>query len=144
MCLHLSSIFCPLSGPCFGSLIGFFVEAKGWHGYYPSTPHLGLYVLNVDVHRLWIVRIHLFLCIACYPLVFMLPETHGPTILKRRARMMRAQGHNHAFAREELELKPANLWDIIQNHLLRAASEIIYRDSCGVCRTNAKDRDARL
>jgi hypothetical protein len=68
----------------------------------------------------------------------MLPETHGPTILKRRARVMRAQGHNHAFTQQELELKPTNLWDIIQNHLLRAASEIIYVASCGVCRADAK------
>ena len=68
----------------------------------------------------------------------MLPETHGPTILKRRARVMRAQGHNHAFAQQELEFKSTNLWNIIQNHLVRAASEIIYVASCGVCRADAK------
>jgi hypothetical protein len=68
----------------------------------------------------------------------MLPETHGPTILKRCARVMRAQGHNHAFAQQELELKPTSLWDIIQNHLLRAAGEIIYVASCGVFRADAK------
>jgi len=67
----------------------------------------------------------------------MLPETHGPTILKRHARVMRAQGHNHAFTQQELELKPTNFRDIIQNHLLRAASEIVYVASCGVCRTDA-------
>ncbi len=42
---RLSSAFCPLSGPCFGSLIGFFVEANGWHGYtvfplFPSLLHM--------------------------------------------------------------------------------------------------------
>jgi hypothetical protein len=82
--------------------------------------------------------IHLFVCIACYPLVFMLPETHDPTICKRRARVMRAQGHQHAFTQQELELKPTNLWDIIQNHLLRAASEIVYVATCGVRRTDTK------
>jgi hypothetical protein len=49
---------------------------------------------------------------------FLIPETHGPTILKRRA-----EGHIHAFSQEELEQKPAGLWDIVQNHFLRAASE---------------------
>ena len=83
------------------------------------------------------MRIHLFVCIACYPLVFMLPETHGPTILKMRARVMRAQGHKHAFTQQELEPKLTNLWDITQNHLLRAASEIIYAANCGV-RADAK------
>jgi len=63
----------------------------------------------------------------------MLPETHGPTILKRHARALRAQGQNRVFSQQELELKPANLWDIIQNHLLRAASEIACA-SDGICR----------
>jgi len=43
---------------------------------------------------------------------------------------MRAQGHSHAFAQQELELKPTHLWDITQNHLLRAAKMLIYEPIC--------------
>ena len=68
----------------------------------------------------------------------MLPETHGPTILKRHARALRAQGHTHAFSHQELELNPAKRWDIAQNHLLRAASEVVCVAGDGVCCTDAK------
>jgi hypothetical protein len=70
--------------------------------------------------------------LACYPFVFMIPETHGPTILKRRACALRAQGQIHAFSQEELEQKPASLWDIVQNHFMRAASEIVYMAGDGL------------
>lgn len=43
---------------------------------------------------------------------------------------MRAQGHNRAFAQQELEPKPANLWGILQNHLLLAAKMLIYEPIC--------------
>ncbi|KAI0293552.1 MFS general substrate transporter [Russula brevipes] len=101
--------FSPLSGPCFGSLIGFFVAAAGWHG-------------------LWVVRVHLYACLVCWPLVFLLPETHGPTILGRRALALRFQGHIHAFSREQLE--PMTLRDIIQRFLLRPAKMLIYEPIC--------------
>jgi hypothetical protein len=78
------------------------------------------------------------MCLACYPLVFMLPETHGPTILKRRARALRAQGHIQAFSHEEIELKPAKFWDVVQNHLMRASSEIVYVASDDFCRADAE------
>ncbi|KAI0306294.1 MFS general substrate transporter [Multifurca ochricompacta] len=101
--------FCPLSGPCFGSLVGFFVAASGWHG-------------------LWVVRVHLILSAACWPLVFMLKETHGPTLLRRRARALRAQGHANAYSHEEIE--PSKPRDIIQNHLLRPAKMFIHEPIC--------------
>jgi hypothetical protein len=55
----------------------------------------------------------------------MLPESHGPTILARRARSLRQQGHDNAFTQEELE--PATLWYVIQVHFLRPASESFHR-----------------
>jgi hypothetical protein len=54
----------------------------------------------------------------------MLPESHGPTILARRARAMRLRGDCHAFAQEELE--PSTPWDIIRIHLLRPTSELSH------------------
>ncbi|KAI0247926.1 MFS general substrate transporter [Lactifluus subvellereus] len=101
--------FCALSGPCFGSLVGFFVAASGWHG-------------------LWVVRVHLFLCIVCWPLVFILPESHGPTLLRRRACALRAQGYPNAHSYEELE--PTKSQDIIQNHLLRPAKMLMFEPIC--------------
>ena len=76
--------------------------------------------------------------LAITPLVFLLPESHGPTILKRRARALRAKGHTHAFSQEEFEQKLGTFWDDIQNHFLRTASEIVYVASDGVCRADAK------
>ncbi|TDL20718.1 MFS general substrate transporter [Rickenella mellea] len=79
----LLASFCPLSGPCFGSLVGFFVAAHSGRG-------------------LWVVRMHWFFVLALWPLVLFLPETHGPTILKHRAKQMRKGGKTNAFAAHEL------------------------------------------
>ena len=55
----------------------------------------------------------------------MLPESHGPTILARRARALRQQGHIQVFVQEELE--SSTLWDLIRIHLLRPASELSHQ-----------------
>src|SRR5712675_2777132 len=75
------------------------------------------------VHRFWVLRMHFILCFAFWPLVFILPETYGPTILKRRARALRVKGNLHAYSHEELE--HAKLGDIAKIHLLRPLSELI-------------------
>ncbi len=54
----------------------------------------------------------------------MLPESHGPTILARRARAMRLRGDCHAFSQEELE--PSTPWDIVRIRLLRPTSELFH------------------
>jgi len=54
----------------------------------------------------------------------MLPESHGPTILARRARELRQQGHVQVFTQEELE--HSTFWDIIHLHSLRPASELFH------------------
>ncbi|KAI0263386.1 MFS general substrate transporter [Gloeopeniophorella convolvens] len=97
--------FCPLSGPCIGSLVGFFIAAAGWRG-------------------LWVVRVHFFLSIVCWPLVFALKETHGPTILKKRARALRAEGRVNIRTHEELE--PVTREYIIQNYALRPAKMLMH------------------
>jgi hypothetical protein len=84
-----------------------------------------IYMAQRPQHRLWVVRVHLYTCLVCWPLVFLLPETHGPTILGRRALALRFQGNIHAFSREQLE--PMTLQDIIQRFLLRPASELTRR-----------------
>jgi hypothetical protein len=54
---------------------------------------------------LWTLRIQFFLAIAAYPLVILMRETHGPTILAARARQMRQAGHPQAWAHHELHQK---------------------------------------
>jgi hypothetical protein len=48
-------------------------------------------------------------------------------------RALRAQGHINAFSQQELELNPAKRWNIVQNHLLRVAGEIVCVAGDGVC-----------
>lgn len=52
--------------------------------------------------RFWVLRVHWFFIIALWPLVFAIPETHGPTILSRRAMHLRAEGKRNAYAAHEL------------------------------------------
>ncbi|KAH8112349.1 MFS general substrate transporter [Phellopilus nigrolimitatus] len=94
--------FCPLSGPIFGSIVGFFVAAHLTHG-------------------LWVVRVHWFMVIAIWPLVFVLPETHGPTILARRAKRIRKEGHANAFAAHELHAMTRK--ELVWSHIGRPISE---------------------
>ncbi|EGO24721.1 hypothetical protein SERLADRAFT_438336 [Serpula lacrymans var. lacrymans S7.9] len=90
--------FCPLSGPVFGTLVGFFVAAK-------STGS-----------ALWVVRVHFFFSIAVLPLAYMLPETHGPTLLARKAKRLRAEGRN-AYAAHEV--RKLSKMELIQRHIIR-------------------------
>lgn len=54
----------------------------------------------------------------------MIPESHGPTILIRRAHALRQQGHTEVFAQEELE--SSTFWDLVRMHFLRPASELFH------------------
>lgn len=99
--------FCPLSGPCFGSLVGFFVAAATNSG-----------------SGLWVVRVHFFFAIACWPLVFLLPETHGPSILSKRAKRLRAEGHENARAAHEIHKESRK--QILQKHILRPTQMLLY------------------
>ena len=81
---------------------------------------------NCVQHSFWVLRVHFFLCLAAWPFVFLLPESHGPTILAKRARSLRQHGKLNAFSQEELE--PATLRYIIQVHFLRPASESFDRE----------------
>ena len=71
----------------------------------------------------------------------MLPESHGPTILARRARELRQQGHVRVFTQEELE--HSTLWDIVHIHFLRPASKLFRRAMASVGLTQSH-RDAHL
>ncbi|TFY57840.1 hypothetical protein EVG20_g8380, partial [Dentipellis fragilis] len=98
--------FCPLSGPCIGSLVGFFVAAATEGG-----------------SALWVVRVHFFFVVTCWPLVFLLPETHGPSILAKRAARLRAGGRTDARAAHETSDKSKA--DIIRRHVLRPAQMLL-------------------
>ncbi|KLO12517.1 MFS general substrate transporter [Schizopora paradoxa] len=96
--------FCPLSGPIFGSLIGFFVAAHMTHG-------------------LWVIRIHFFFAVALLPLPFLLPETHAPTLLTQRAKRLRANGRTNAYAVHELH--KYTLRELVKKHIGRPVAMLI-------------------
>ncbi|KAI0082068.1 MFS general substrate transporter [Panus rudis PR-1116 ss-1] len=80
-----------------GSLFGFFMAAHSGRGF-------------------WVLRIHWLFCIACMPLVFLFPETYGPTILSKRAARLRKEGKN-AYAAHEVHGK--STMQVLQGHILR-------------------------
>jgi hypothetical protein len=61
--------------------------------------------------------VHFFLSIACLPLLLFLPESHGPTILLRRAKKLRKNGHDNVRAAHELHGK--TLKELILDHISR-------------------------
>ncbi|OBZ67552.1 Polyamine transporter 2, partial [Grifola frondosa] len=97
--------FCALSGPCFGTLVGFFVAA-----------HSG--------RDLWVLRVHLFLAVAVWPLVFLLPESYTPHILAKRAQALRKEGKLNARAAHELHAKTTI--QLMQGHVVRPIAMLIY------------------
>ncbi|KAI1783606.1 MFS general substrate transporter [Ganoderma leucocontextum] len=80
----IGTAVCILSGPCIALVIGFFIAAN-------AGP------------QLWALRVFFFFTIAVWPLVFLLPETHGPTILAARSKKLRSQGRPNACAAHELK-----------------------------------------
>ena len=60
-------------------------------------------LINQGLARFWVIRVFWFLVIALWPLVFFVPETHGPTILLRRAIKLRKEGAIEYYAAQELE-----------------------------------------
>ncbi|KAH8100972.1 MFS general substrate transporter [Cristinia sonorae] len=90
--------FCSLSGPCFGTLVGFFVAA-----------HSG--------KTLWVLRLHFFMSIAAIPFLFIFPETYGPRILEQRAKRLRAEGKTNARAATEVHTK--STVQLVQGHIIR-------------------------
>lgn len=54
------------------------------------------------VIRLWVLRIFSLATGALLPVAFLIPETHGPTILAARAARLRVRGRKHARAAHEL------------------------------------------
>ncbi|KAI0314721.1 MFS general substrate transporter [Amylostereum chailletii] len=97
--------FCPLSGPCIGSLVGFFIAA-------------------VEGDQLWVVRAHFFLSIAVWPCAAFLPETHGPTLLARRGKKLRAAGNVNAYAAHERHGQSTQ--EIMKKHIMRPMQMLLH------------------
>ncbi|KAI0750005.1 major facilitator superfamily domain-containing protein [Daedaleopsis nitida] len=89
-----------LSGPCVALIIGFFIVV-----YAGPT--------------LWALRVFFFFTIAIWPLVFLLPETHGPTILAARSKKLRKEGRPNARAAHEL--KQQTKGELLRIHFGRPA-----------------------
>ncbi|EJC98676.1 MFS general substrate transporter [Fomitiporia mediterranea MF3/22] len=79
--LYAASVF---AGPCVALPVGFFITVN-----YGPEP--------------WVLRVYLFFVASMLPVTFLLPETHGPTILADRSERMRSNGFIYARAAHELE-----------------------------------------
>ncbi|KAI0659875.1 MFS general substrate transporter [Cubamyces menziesii] len=101
----LSSAFCALSGPCFATLVGFFIAA------------------HTD-NALWVLRVQLFFALAMWPLLFVFPETYGPVILEQRAKRLRKGGRENAWAAHELHHRTVS--QLLREHVVRPFTMIIY------------------
>ncbi|KAM5544656.1 hypothetical protein V8D89_001554 [Ganoderma adspersum] len=100
----IGTAVCILSGPCVALVIGFFIAAD-------AGPHL------------WALRVFFFFTVAIWPLVFLLPETHGPTILATRSKKLRSQGRPNARAAHEL--KDQSKAELMRIHFGRPAKMFI-------------------
>lgn len=88
--------------------------------FWKGVSGLNLVVLSensLSCLRLWVVRLHFFLSIACLPLVFFLPETYSPKILAKRAAKFRKEGKENAYAAHELHSK--STIQLLQGHVFR-------------------------
>ncbi|RPD54868.1 MFS general substrate transporter [Lentinus tigrinus ALCF2SS1-6] len=93
-----------LSGPCVALVIGFFIVAY-------AGPNL------------WALRVFFFFTIAMWPLVILLPETHGPTILAARSKKLRNEGRPNARAAHEL--KHQTKGELLRIHFGRPAKMFV-------------------
>ncbi|KAI0788184.1 MFS general substrate transporter [Fomes fomentarius] len=89
-----------LSGPCIALIIAFFIVVY-------AGP------------QLWALRVFFFFTIAIWPLVLLLPETHGPTILAARSKKLRKDGRPNARAAHEL--KQQTKGELLRIHFGRPA-----------------------
>ncbi|KLO13139.1 MFS general substrate transporter [Schizopora paradoxa] len=107
----LALTFC--IGPCLALPVGFYVVAK-------AGPEF------------WVLRVFFFFTAALLPVVWLFPETHGPTILANRAKKMRKEGVIGARAAHEEH--HVSWGQIIAVHILRPAKmllrEPIIQGSC--------------
>ena len=79
-------------------------------------------VLNLlALPRLWVLRVYFFFAIALLPVVFLLPETHGPTVLAARSKRFRKKG-DRPNARAAHELKHETKSQLLAKHIGRPAA----------------------
>lgn len=93
-----------------------------------STWRLLIYALNfgLNVSRFWVLRVFFFFTAVLLPIVWLFPETHGPTILANRAKKMRKEGV--VGARAAHEDQHISWGQVISVHILRPAGKLILND----------------
>jgi len=91
----------PLIGPV---LSGFAGQALGWR---------------------WVFWIALIFAAACWPILVLMPETYGPTILKNRARRLRKK-NPHAKVYAPIELEKTDLKSMVTVILTRPLRMLCY------------------
>ena len=89
---------------------------------------------------LWTLRVHFFMTCAAAPLLFWFPETHGPTILTKRAKKLRKQGEN-AYSAWELENKKREK-TIVFTSIKRPFGMFVFGCSMQEDETDEPSRDA--
>ncbi|KAH8115235.1 major facilitator superfamily domain-containing protein, partial [Phellopilus nigrolimitatus] len=72
------------AGPCIALPLGFFVSANAFS-------------------QIWLLRVYFFYVLCLLPVVWLLPESHGPTVLAGRSKQLRREGNLNAYAAHELK-----------------------------------------
>ncbi|OCB87071.1 MFS general substrate transporter [Sanghuangporus baumii] len=101
--VYAASVF---AGPCIALPVGFLIAAY-------AGPEL------------WVLRVYFLFTATLLPMVFLLPETHGPTILATQSERMRRRGIPNAWAAHELELRTTQ--EFVRLHIGRPIS-MLFRE----------------
>ncbi|KAL5519558.1 hypothetical protein ACEPAH_1241 [Sanghuangporus vaninii] len=101
--VYAASVF---AGPCIALPVGFLIAAY-------AGPEL------------WVLRVYFLFTATLLPMVFLLPETHGPTILATQSERMRRHGIANAWAAHELERRTTQ--GFVRLHIGRPIS-MLFRE----------------
>lgn len=87
-----------------------------------------LWTFDTAFNRDWVLRVYFIVVVALIPVSFLLPETHGPTILAKRAKRVQSLENGRAGAGLYLGLgedaiPQKNVSNIVRTHILRPACE---------------------
>lgn len=117
-----SGAACIFAGPCLALPIGFFIAVHAASQYVEYQSISSGWDTELS-SSLWALRVFFFFVIAMWPAVFLLPETHGPTILAVRSKRLRSEGRVNARAAHKLKRQTTRAQ--FQSHTERPAVETL-------------------
>ncbi|KAL5533628.1 hypothetical protein ACEPAG_88 [Sanghuangporus baumii] len=86
---------------------------------------VGFVIATYAGPELWVLRVYFLFTATLLPMAFLLPETHGPTILATQSERMRRRGIPNAWAAHELELH--TMREFVRLHIGRPIS-MLFRE----------------